>query len=86
MNCPNGYYNSLETVNLLGKGNLCLACDTGCLKCIGSSIECTSCGNITATNTIYYKDLKSNTCDITCPDNGQYLDIFVPNFCVKCSD
>ena len=83
MNCPNGYYNSLETDNLLGKGNLCLACGTGCLTCIGSSLNCTSCGNVT--NIIYYKDLNSNICDVNCPD-GQYIDTLVPNFCVKCSD
>jgi len=64
---------------------LCLKCDISCLICIGSKNNCTSCGNNTG-GIIYYKDLYSNTCDITCPNNGQYVDILVPNLCVKCSD
>ncbi len=45
MNCPNGYYNSLE--NISGLGNLCVLCDVSCLICIGSPNNCLSCGNVT---------------------------------------
>ena len=59
MNCPNGYFNSLETDNLQGKGNLCLTCDIGCLICIGIATNCTKC-TTDSKGIIYYLNAIKN--------------------------
>jgi proprotein convertase subtilisin/kexin type 5 len=83
--CPiNTYVNSSVPTKIT-----CQNCDISCSICSGpSSSNCSACGNytdgITLSITIYYKDLKSITCNSSCP-NGQYIDLLIPNVCQYCN-
>lgn len=81
--CPNGTYpDSLNSSN-----NVCSQCNANCSTCLGPTLNnCTGCQNYTngTMTTIYYKDLNSNTCGLSCPA-GQFVNISLPNRCNYCN-
>lgn len=81
--CPVGFWpNSTESLD-----HQCSVCHSYCHSCTGpTNYECAACRNDTVNGTfeIYYKDIYSTTCDLTCP-NGQFISTLFPNFCIPCN-
>ena len=75
LTCPTGYWANIT-------GHTCDTCTPGCSACTNAGLShCSICTN---TTDIYYKDLDSTTCNLTCPD-GQYNSSSIPNLCQRCS-
>lgn len=77
--CPVGYWGNATLFT-------CDKCSPGCTACTSLS-DCSVCGNVTINSTaadVYYKDIYSSVCNLTCPD-GQFISSTKQNVCVLCS-